>query len=94
MWKYTSISDLVNIIKASSFATVLSISFLALSSKLSLIQNSIIFIDYVFCTILLSSSRASVRLFYSNYSQSLVPKKFSSYKKRIVIIGAVQVLKK
>ena len=88
MWKYTSISDLVNIIKASSLATVLSISFLALSSKLSLIQNSIIFIDYVFCTILLSSSRASVRLFYSNYSQSLVPKKFSSYKKRIVIIGA------
>ena len=88
LWRYTSISDLVNIIKASSLGTLLYISFLALSGQLTIIPNSILLIDYVICTILLSSTRASVRLFYSNYSKSFISDSLKIYKKRILIIGA------
>tara|TARA_B100001248_G_C27394584_1_gene464628 strand:- start:2318 stop:3955 length:1638 start_codon:yes stop_codon:yes gene_type:complete len=70
---------------------LISISTLSLLYGLSGFPRSVIFIDYIFSTILLSLSRASVRLYHSNYAQSKIIS-FSKYKKKsrkkIMIIGA------
>jgi len=68
MWRYTSISDFINIIKASSFGSLFSVAFLALLYGLSGFPKSVLFIDYALCTIFLGASRASIRLHFSNIS--------------------------
>ena len=62
MWRYTSISDLINIIKASSMETLLTISVFALIHGFTGFPKTVLFIDFTLCTILLWLSRASVRL--------------------------------
>ncbi len=91
MWRYTSLSDLINIIKASSLGSLIALSALALLFGLSGFPRSVIFIDYIFCTVGLSLSRASVRLYYNKYNAKQILKNskfFRNSKKRIIIIGA------
>ena len=91
MWRYTSISDLINIIKASSMGTLLAISVFALLHGFTGFPKTVLFIDFTLCTILLCLSRASVRIYFSNTKRSQ-QKAFSpstiSKRKKIVIIGA------
>ena len=87
MWRYTSLSDLINIVKASSLGSLLSLSILALSYGLSGFPRSVIFIDFIISTIMLSSLRTAVRLYYSNYTKLQIFRK-DSKRKKIVIIGA------
>ncbi len=91
MWRYTSLSDLISIVKASSLGSLISLSILALSYGLSEFPRSIIFIDYIICSFAISSSRVAVRLYYSNFAQTQIFKssKFIGNKrKKIIIIGA------
>ena len=91
MWRYTSLSDLINIIKASSLGSLISLSAIALLFGLSGFPRSVIFIDYIFCTVGLSLSRASVRLYYNKYIAKQILKNskfFRNSKKKIIIIGA------
>ena len=70
MWRYTSISDLINILKASSLGTMGSITLFVLIHGFSGFPKSVLFIDFILCTIFLSSSRAAVRIYFSNLSKS------------------------
>ena len=91
MWRYTSLSDIINISKASSLGSLISLSILSLSYGLSGFPRSVIFIDFIVCTIIMWCSRAIVRLYHSNYAQahiSLNSKLFKSNRKKIIIIGA------
>ena len=91
IWIYTSLSDLINIAKASSLGSLIALSALSLIFGLSGFPRSIIFIDYIFCTIGLSFLRTSVRLFH-NYNKSKEVFKNSNElnkkRKKIIIIGA------
>ena len=53
MWRYTSISDLINIIKASSMGTLLAIAVFALIHGFMGFPKTVLFIDYTLCTIFL-----------------------------------------
>jgi len=91
MWRYTSISDLINIIKASSMGTLIAIAVFALIHGFTGFPKTVLFIDFTLCTILLCLSRASVRLYFSNLNRSektsfLVVS--SNKRKKIIIIGA------
>ena len=93
MWRYTSISDLINIIKASSMGTLLAISVFALIHGFTGFPKTVLFIDYTLCTILLCITRASVRLYFSNIIQSQKAPFSVSFnnknkRKKIIIIGA------
>ncbi|MDP6499740.1 MAG: nucleoside-diphosphate sugar epimerase/dehydratase [Candidatus Marinimicrobia bacterium] len=70
MWRYTSISDIINIVRASSLGSLMALSILALLFGLSGFPRSVLFIDYALCTIFLGASRASVRLYFSNLAQT------------------------
>ena len=91
IWIYTSLSDLINIAKASSLGSLIALSTLSLMFGLSGFPKSIIFIDFIFCTIGLSFLRTSVRLFH-NYNKSKEVFKNSNElnkkRKKIIIIGA------
>ena len=91
MWRYTSFSDLINIIKASSLGSLIGLSILALLNSLSGFPRSVFFIDYIFCTIGISITRAAVRFYYLNYNSIQVFQnlnKSKNLRKRIIIIGA------
>ena len=91
MWRYTSISDLINIIKASSMGTLLAISVFALLHGFTGFPKTVLFIDFTLCTIFLCLTRASVRLYFSNTKRSQKHSFFPSTiskRKKIVIIGA------
>ncbi len=91
MWRYTSLSDLINIFKASSLGSLISLSILSLVFGLSGFPRSVFFIDYIFCSIGLSLSRILVRLYYNNYNSRLVfknSKSLNNKRKKIIIIGA------
>jgi FlaA1/EpsC-like NDP-sugar epimerase len=89
MWRYTSINDLINIIKSSFFGSILGLSLFALTFQFSKFPNSVLFVDFIICTTFLCLSRAAVRFYFSN-SLSKTNKEFSLNKKRknLVIIGA------
>ena len=91
MWRYTSINDLINISKASSLGSLLGLSIYALGFGLSSIPKSVLFIDFIICTVLLSTTRVMVRFYYSNYvAKNNMKDKFSlrTKRKNIIIIGA------
>jgi FlaA1/EpsC-like NDP-sugar epimerase len=90
MWRYTSISDILNITKASSLGSLLSLAILALIYGLTGFPRSVLFIDYALCTIFLSISRASIRVYFSNLSQTenlLGQSNLMKNKKKLVMIG-------
>ena len=91
MWRYTSLSDLVNIVKASSLGSLISLSLLALLFGLDGFPRSIIFIDYIFCTAGLCLTRISIRFYYNHHSQNQIfknSKRYNKLRKKIIIIGA------
>jgi len=91
IWRYTSINDLINILKASSLGSLLGLSFYALIYGLSDFPKSVLFIDFILCTTLLCASRVAVRFYYSNYSVNNKKKdqfSFSLKRKNLIMIGA------
>lgn len=64
MWRYTGISDLVNIIKASVFGSCAFVVYLAVFHSLTGILKSVIMADAVFTVVAIGGLRLSVRLVY------------------------------
>lgn len=99
MWRYTSIADMINIIKASTIASLLIISFILFKTRFEGFARSVFVIDWCFTILFISAFRLSVRLYFVYFgndefwkvvkqilSSSFI-KKVSS-KKRLLIIGA------
>ena len=90
MWRYTSMSDLTNIIKASTLGTMGSITFFVLIHGFSDFPKSVLLIDYILCTTLLAASRASIRIYFSNFDHSYKRSSKNPFiigRKKIIMIG-------
>ena len=90
LWRYTSVNDLITIVKSSTLGTILStaVSFLILG--LGIVPRSIFIIDYFLTTIGMVSTRAMVRI-YSNriaqvFKSSVKPSKKN--KTKLLLLGA------
>jgi len=97
MWRYTGLSDLLNIIKASSVSTLIIISIVLFSSRFVGFSRSIFIIDLCLTILLISGLRLSVRFYFENADQSLreaagslfrLFKKPAAGGKNLIIIGA------
>jgi FlaA1/EpsC-like NDP-sugar epimerase len=64
MWRYTSISDLINIIKASSISSLLIISWILFKTGFVGYPRSAFIIDWCLTIMLISGLRLSVRLYF------------------------------
>ncbi|MBU1570921.1 MAG: polysaccharide biosynthesis protein, partial [Proteobacteria bacterium] len=99
MWRYTSIADLLNIIKASAISSFLIILFILFTTRFEGFSRSIFIIDWCFTVLLITGYRVSIRLYYEHLSGEgsrltamsnligLLTRKQSGGK-RILIVGA------
>ena len=67
MWRFTSVSDLLGIIKAVSISTLLIIVYIVLIYRYKNVPRSAIFIDWCFNILAISAVRLSIRLFFQKY---------------------------
>ena len=88
MWRYTSVWDMANIIKAnilsSSFLSVLIIYTVGFKD----ISRSLIIIDFIICTGMVSISRLGIRMFFTHAKNILSVKNNEYSKKDIILVGA------
>jgi FlaA1/EpsC-like NDP-sugar epimerase len=69
MWRFTSVGDLFNILKAAVLSTLLIVLWVVLVYRFKNVPRSVIFIDGCFNILLISGVRLSIRLLF----QKLVP---------------------
>ena len=90
LWRYTSVNDLISIVKSSTFGSILStaVSFLILG--VGIIPRSIFIIDYFLATIGMVTTRAMVRI-YSNKIKQLLKSSVKPSKRnktKLLLLGA------
>lgn len=99
MWRFTSVTDLVDIIKAVSMSTLIIIVWVVLIYRYKNVPRSVVFIDWGFNILAVSGVRLAIRLFFQKYIptnpiQSLAPigrlgeRTRRVTNKRLLIIGA------
>ncbi len=88
MWRYTSIWDMFNIIKANIGANLLVVVFIANTYGFANISRSLFIIDLIVCTCLICTSRLGIRVFFSHIFRLMRSKDNKHTKKRIILIGA------
>lgn len=99
MWRFTSITDLFNIIKASSLSTLLIVSFILFSTRFQGFSRSVFIIDWCLTILFISGCRLCIRLYFEHLSEDKsdptpLRKTFSILNrkkdgsKRLLIIGA------
>ena len=88
LWRYTSVWDMLNIVKATSLSSFLLIYNVYYTIGFELIPRSIFFIDYIICTGLISISRLGIRMFFTHFLEFIGSKKEKSIRTKILIIGA------
>ena len=85
MWRYTSIFDMIRIVKSNILSTLLlSLGFYFFYS-FNGYSRAIFVIDFVLCTVLIGCSRVGIRLFFSNM---IFSNDHKISKKNVIIIGA------
>ena len=89
MWRFTSIWDLFNIIKSNIFSTLCLVIAVRYLYGFNSISRSLFIIDFMICVALISASRLGIRIFFSHILTFLNNEKsISTYKKKILLIGA------
>ena len=99
MWRYTSIVDLLNIIKASTLSSLLIITFILFSTRFQGFSRSVFIIDWCFTILFISGFRLCVRFYFEYLSGGgigqIFPRSLSGVfarkkldVKNLIIIGA------
>ncbi|MBW1698680.1 MAG: polysaccharide biosynthesis protein [Deltaproteobacteria bacterium] len=91
MWRYTSIYDMFNVIKASMVSSALFIMIVAIAFRLSGFSRAVLVIDFVLTLLFIGGFRVAIRLYHYRPSSNGMFKRAKKEKgrsKRILIIGA------
>lgn len=88
MWRYTSIWDVINIIKANIISTVIIVLFIYLTIGYNTISRSMFVIDLLLCSAFIGISRVGIRIFLGNILNLVSNEIVYSNIKRIVLVGA------
>jgi FlaA1/EpsC-like NDP-sugar epimerase len=99
MWRYTSLSDLSNIIRACSVGSVVTILMVLFAHGFSGVSRAVFIIDWVLTLLLISGSRVGIRLYFwlcaGDETTHLNLRRFFPFtiredrsSKRLLIIGA------
>jgi len=99
MWRFTSIADLFNIIKAASVTSLIIVSMVLLRTRFDGFSRSVFLIDWCFTILFTSGFRLAVRFYFEagNENQSWIDSLRSIYRplkrkipdcKKLLVIGA------
>ena len=67
MWRYTSIWDVYNIIKANVFSTFIIMLYIYFSLGFGAISRTLFIVDLLVCTALIGTSRVGIRIFLERF---------------------------
>ena len=90
MWRFTSIADLINVVKSSFVASLFAIAVIVLVLDPNVAPRSVLLIDFLLTTVGIASTRASVRVFgtkilHRNKIRSKYPLRI---KTKLLLLGA------
>ena len=88
MWRYTSVWDMLNIIKANIISTALLVLTTYYTFGFANISRSVFIIDFILCIGFISISRLGIRMFFSHFINVLKLSDSQRTKKNILLIGA------
>ena len=93
MWRFTSISDLINVLKSTFIASLFSISVILLVLGPNTVPRTVLLIDYLLTTIGIAAVRASVRIYSTKFvvgngNNKQKNKITSKIKTRLLLLGA------
>jgi len=94
MWRFTSISDLINVLKSTFIASLFSISVILLILGPNAVPRTVLLIDYMLTTIGIAAIRASVRIYSTKFVVGNLKNKrknnklTSKIKTRLLLLGA------
>ena len=88
MWRYTSIWDMFNIIKANIGANSFAVVLIAYTYGFANISRSLFIIDLIVCTCLICTSRLGIRVFFSHVVRIMKSQDSKDLKRRIILVGA------
>ena len=100
MWRYTSLKDIIDIVKASALATISIIVIVLFATRFKYFSRSVFVIDWCFTVIGLTSIRIFTRLCFEEFSgdvglaairfalKKIFSRKMAQKGRRMVIIGA------
>ncbi len=71
MWRYTGLKDLIDIIKTSTFASVLLVVFVLYKNRFDNISRSVFIIDWCLTIFFIVSSRVFIRLCFERFTDNL-----------------------
>jgi len=86
IWRFTSVWEMLNIIKSVTISSLTGIVFLGLIQGWAGYPRSVILIFYILNVLTICSSRIAVRLYFSHFHHSSAVRNI--HKKRIILIGA------
>jgi FlaA1/EpsC-like NDP-sugar epimerase len=69
MWRYTSMADLINVIKAATVASLGLIVFVLYKTRFDMVSRSVFFIDWGLTVMLIIGIRVVIRLCFENFTQ-------------------------
>lgn len=87
VYHYTSLWDLINILKATAIGSVIMVSLIGISRGLEGIPRSIFLLDLILTILLISVARVGVRIYYSHI-RSLSRTRNFSQKRKLLLLGA------
>jgi len=99
MWRYTSLNDLFNIIKATLLSSLIILVMILFTFRFVGVSRSVLIIDWVLTTIFISTDRLAIRLFFRMFNKRKglsgladwfvkTSKNARGRAKRLLIIGA------
>jgi FlaA1/EpsC-like NDP-sugar epimerase len=88
MWRYTSVWDMLNILKANSLSSFFLVCLVILTFGFENISRSVFIIDYIICIGFISVSRLGIRMFFSHFIDTLRSTRINQDSQRILLIGA------
>jgi FlaA1/EpsC-like NDP-sugar epimerase len=63
IWRFTSIADLINVVKSSFVASLFAIAVIVLILDQNVMPRSVLLIDFLLTTVGIAGTRASVRIY-------------------------------
>ena len=88
MWRYTSIWDLFNVIKANIVASAAYVTLIWLTVGFQGMSRAVFLLDFMILTVLAGFSRVGVRMFFNHILQAIRPRHPVHTISKVIIIGA------
>ncbi len=90
MWRYTSMRDLVNIVKGTLLASTIIVTVILYGNRFTGVSRSVFILDALFTFLFIGGHRVMIRFYHQNNngSRSLFSTNKTTEKKRLLLIGA------